>query len=439
MISQTPVYNLMVVQKETGLKADVLRAWERRYDLPHPQRTAGGHRLYSEYDIALVKWLKGRQAEGLSISRAAELWKDLVEAGRDPLEEAILAKASPTQFQIPAGGTNIELLRQKWLEGCLAFDTLQAEEALNQAFALYPVEFACDAILRQGLQVIGDQWYLGKISPQQEHFASALAVRRLYTLITSAPQPTRSQTILIGCPFGELHAFPALLLSLFLQRRGLKVVYLGENIPLERMDDAVASIHPDLVVLAAQHLVTAASLASMARVLQDQGTPVAYGGMIFNRLPELRQRIAATFLGENLEEARDKVMQLVLAQASFPDTYVADDQYRALAELFQQARPSIEHALLEKLREAGLHIETVESVNAFMGSKLVAALELGHPAFIEDELDWIQGLIAAHRGPGNQLLPYLTTYSQCVNDELGQAGALITEWIDQYVSRNIPN
>lgn len=439
MISQTPVYNLMVVQKETGLKADALRAWERRYDLPHPQRTAGGHRLYSEYDIAIVKWLKGRQAEGLSISRAAELWKDLVSAGRDPLEETALSKASPTPFRFPAGATNIELLRQKWLEGCLAFDTLQAEEALNQAFALYPLENACDAILRQGLQIIGEQWYLGKISPQQEHFASALAVRRLNTLITAAPQPTRSQTIMVGCPFGELHAFPALLLSLFVQRRGFKVVYLGENIPLERMDDAIASIHPNLLVLAAQQLVTAANLASMARVLWDRGTPLAYGGLIFNRLPKLRQRIAATFLGESLEEAQEKIEQLVLAPASFSEPLDADDQYRALAELFQQARPSIEHALLEKLREEGLQVETVESVNAFLGSKLAASLELGDPAFIEDELDWIQGLIASHRGPADQLLPYLATYSHCVIGELGQAGSLITEWIDQYVSRNRPN
>ena len=45
MISQSPAYNLMVVLKETGLKADVLRAWERRYQLPSPQRTPGGHRL----------------------------------------------------------------------------------------------------------------------------------------------------------------------------------------------------------------------------------------------------------------------------------------------------------------------------------------------------------------------------------------------------------
>jgi DNA-binding transcriptional MerR regulator len=87
MISQTPVYNMKVVLKETGLTADVLRAWERRYDLPHPQRTAGRQRLYSDYDLATIRWLKNKQAEGLSISRAVQIWKVLIAAGHDPLEE----------------------------------------------------------------------------------------------------------------------------------------------------------------------------------------------------------------------------------------------------------------------------------------------------------------------------------------------------------------
>lgn len=433
MISQTPAYNLMVVLKETGLKADVLRAWERRYELPRPQRTAGGHRLYSEYDIAIVKWLKERRAEGLSISRAVKLCRDLIAAGQDPLEGASFAK---TSSPMPAIGANIELLRQKWLDGCLAFDTLQAEDALNQAFALYPVEKACDAILRQGLQIIGEQWYLGRVSPQQEHFASAQAIRRLETLITAAPQPTRAQTVLVGCPFGELHTFPALLLSLFLQRRGVKVVYLGADIPIEQMDAAVAAIHPNLVVLAAQQLVTAASLASMALALRQRGVPLAYGGLIFNYVPELRKRIAASFLGESLEEAVNKIEQLILVPAFFPTAVGVDKSYWALARLFREARLLIEHALFEKLQKDGLQIEAIEEVNSFFGSKLTAALDLGDLALMESELDWIKSLLNSHQITAHELLPYLTDYGHCILAELGQEGALITDWLNQYVSHN---
>src|SRR5512141_2494139 len=97
-LSKNPVYNLKAVLKETGLKADVLRAWERRYGLPAPERTQGGHRLYSDFDVAMLKWLIMRQNEGLSISRAAEMWKEHLLQGRNPLEE------------MPALQTNLQVL-----------------------------------------------------------------------------------------------------------------------------------------------------------------------------------------------------------------------------------------------------------------------------------------------------------------------------------------
>ena len=84
-----PTYNLKAVVKETGVQPDTLRAWERRYGLPDPGRSAGGHRLYSRRDIETVKWLASRAAEGLSISHAAELWKRMLAAGRDPLRAPV--------------------------------------------------------------------------------------------------------------------------------------------------------------------------------------------------------------------------------------------------------------------------------------------------------------------------------------------------------------
>lgn len=72
-----PTFNMKVVVHETGLKPDTLRAWERRYGVPNPQRTSGGHRLYSQYEIDMLKWLVARQTEGMSISHAVELWQQL--------------------------------------------------------------------------------------------------------------------------------------------------------------------------------------------------------------------------------------------------------------------------------------------------------------------------------------------------------------------------
>src|SRR5512146_2181039 len=85
MISTTPAFNLKVVLKETGIAADTLRAWERRYGLPMPQRTEGGHRLYSQRDIEIIRWLMKQQESGLSISRAVDMYNEQLASGSDPL------------------------------------------------------------------------------------------------------------------------------------------------------------------------------------------------------------------------------------------------------------------------------------------------------------------------------------------------------------------
>ena len=58
---KAPVYNLKAVVKETGLNPATLRAWERRYGMPQPQRTEGGHSQYCQHDIDTLQWMIARQ------------------------------------------------------------------------------------------------------------------------------------------------------------------------------------------------------------------------------------------------------------------------------------------------------------------------------------------------------------------------------------------
>jgi DNA-binding transcriptional MerR regulator len=434
MISRTPTYNLKAVQKETGLTADVLRAWERRYKLPQPHRTAGGHRLYSEYDIQILKWLHARQVEGLSISHAVELWKETIEAGQDPLAKYPLA--SPPAQHIPTQDTRTEILRQQWLDATLAFDSLNADEVLNQAFAIYPIETVCTEILQQGISEIGALWLLDEASVQQEHFATAQAYRRLETLISATPQPIRRQTILLGCPPGEQHTFSLLLLNLFLRRQGLKVVYLGADIPTDQMSETTRTIQPDLIVLAAQQLSTAATLRSALLTLRGLGIPLAFGGLIFNRVPDLRQHIPAHFLGNTLDAAVQMIERLLVTSMPFPSTSNVDTTYQELSRLYQQRRTLIEKTLLETLPKDGFPTEYLAQANSYFGSALSAVLEFGNLTFLEPDLDWVKRLLTGRHIQSERLTPYLLTYSQAIDKELGKAGMPITAWIGHYVMQN---
>ncbi len=435
-ISQSPAYNLKVVLKETGLKADVLRAWERRYNLPQPQRTPGGHRLYSEYDIEIVKWLRTRQAEGLSISRAVELWEETIAAGNDPLVDFAPATTSLAPERLSPAEPWIENLRQQWLEANLAFDSNRVDEVLNQAFAMFPMETVCTEILQRGISDIGNYWYLNKASVQQEHFASALASRRLETLIAAMPRPTRQQTVLVGCPPGERHTFSILMLCLFLCRRGLKVVYLGADVPIDQLEETSAAIQADMIILGAQQLATAATLQATALSLQRQGIPLAYGGLIFNRVPRLRERIPGYFLGESLEDALHLIERLVIAPTAYSNMISPDDIFQGLVKMYQEKRPLIEKALFEELQKVDLPTEYISEVNDFFGNALTAALVLGDPAFLEADLEWVKRLLTGRRISSERLILYLAIYSHALHREIGKASIPITDWIRSYMAQD---
>ena len=427
MVSKTPAFNLKVVLKETGIAADTLRAWERRYGLPLPQRSAGGHRLYSQHDIETIKWLMRRQQDGLSISRAVDLWKDELASGSDPLADSVPTTLVPSG-SFPAADTTLDSLRAQWIEACLNFNEAHAEQALNQAFSMFPVEAVSVEILQKGMAQIGNLWYENHASVQQEHFASNLAVRRLDALLSSSPVPTRPETVVLGCPPDEWHTLTPLLLALFLRRRGLNVLYLGANVPVSQFSEMVKAAHADLVVLAAQQLISAATLQNCAQALSARKIPVAFGGRIFNLRPELSDSIAGHYLGADLNVALDEIEIILKNNIQKNQPKAASPMYLAAHQAFVAKRPQIEMTVKELLEPLSTSSEEIRTGIHFLGENISAALQLGDMAYVSAELDWLKGLLQFHRSPESELAHFMQIYSQAVNRNINGQGQPISEW-----------
>ncbi len=440
-ISKAPAFNLKVVLRETGLAADTLRAWERRYGLPVPQRSPGGHRLYSQYDIETIKWLVARQNEGLSISRAVDLWKDELAQGHEPVPETTIRPAAGfTSMQQPIflpPETNIDAIRAHWLAACLNFNESAAEQALNQAFSMYPVETVCIDVLQRGMAELGMLWYEGRASVQQEHFASGLAMRRLDTLLAASPAPTRGKTILVGCPPEEWHTFSALMLTLFLRRRGLSVIYLGANVPTARFQETVMAVNADVVLLAAHHLVSAATLQQTALQLSAQGARIVYGGRIFNMHPGLLAGIPGHFLGERLDMAIETIERVLV---EFPEParreLISQDYFEAL-RAFIVKRPLVEATINQHLQTKIELAETremppdyLEIAHRYMGNSIVAALQLGNIYYLESEIDWLVHMLKSHKQPAGAVKEYLSHYADALIEHLGLPATTITNWMN---------
>ncbi len=431
-----PVFNLKVVLKETGLAADTLRAWERRYGLPAPQRTPGGHRLYSERDIHILKWLIARQKEGLSISRAVDLWNEQTAQGLDPLSASDQAAESSLSWHPAISGLlkadlSLETIRAQWLSACMSFNESVAEQVVNQAFSVYPVETVCLEVFQKGLAEMGNLWYEDRASVQQEHFASALAMRRLDALLTASPSPIRQQSVIIGCPADEWHAFMPLLLTLLLRRRGLPVIYLGANVPNDKFAETADSLHAHLVVLVAQTLVTAANLQEVAQRLSSQGIRVAYGGRIFNLHPSIRDVIPAHFLGQEISDSIETVERLLEENtpAGQLQTQPIPQECMVAHQFFLSRRPEIEATLRQLVQPLTISPGNLTSGIAHLGNIISASLRLGAMTYASGEIEWLKTLMKTHGQPSQELIGFLKSYAHAVEQHLNGAGHPIFEWL----------
>ena len=431
-ISKNPAFNLKVILQETGIAADTLRAWERRYGIPMPQRTAGGHRLYSQYDIETIKWLMTRQSEGLSISRAVDLWNEHNASGNDPL--AGLAPSTViSPSALPAisfsSDTNLDSLRSQWIDACLNFSEANAEQILNQAFSMFPVEAVCMEVLQKGLAEFGGLWYENRASVQQEHFASGLAMRRLDALLSGSPAPTRNQTVLVGCPSNEWHTFTPLHLSLLLRRRGLNVIHLGANVPTEQFEETVTAVHANLVILVAQTLTTAAALQLTAQSLSGLSVPVGYGGRIFNMHPNMAEYIPGYYLGDTLTASLDTVEMLLKNKVKPNSAKAISQDYVAAHEAFKSKRIHIESTIKEMLQSYGVKSDGFDTGVHFLGDNIAAALQLGDIKHVTKEMEWVKVLMQSHKRPAGELAAFIEGYSQAVDKHINGRGEPIKAWL----------
>lgn len=436
---QLPTFNLKAVVQETGLKPDTLRAWERRYGLPQPERTDGGHRVYSKRDIETLKWLVARQQEGMSISRAINLWHQLESDGKDPLLVAEFGESAISSLPpVYSGGEKTKELSQAWVAACLEFDEQKADQVLNQAFALYSPELVCFEVLQKALTEIGDGWHKGEITIQQEHFASALAMRRLESMVAATPPPSRPGKFLVGCAPGEEHTFNPLLLTYLLRRNGWEAIYLGANVPAHKMEITVAQTKPQLVILTAQQLNTAASLLEMTLILRREDVAVAYGGLIFNIWPAIRKRIPAHFLGERMDLAPQAVEKILRSLHPLPPVEPLSKVCQEALDQFHDRRASIEARVWEILEPEGLSYSYLASLNGTLARNIRAALILGNIEYIGTSLSWMKGLFDDESMTTERLSNYLMAYHQAAQDHLGEAARPILEWFASLIpAKNI--
>ncbi|MCP4142757.1 MAG: MerR family transcriptional regulator [Chloroflexi bacterium] len=424
-MNQRATFGLGVILRETGINADTLRAWERRHNLPQPARSEGGQRLYSSHDIEIIKWLLQRKEEGMRIGQAAKLWHRKVVAGESPLARNVLELR--IEEDLPEA-SRLKVFQDNWVRACISYNEAQAEQVTSEAFTRFPLELVFTEILLPSIREIGELWYKGEISVQQEHFASALLMRRIETMITASPAPTRPEKMIVACPPKEEHTLSSLLLTLFLRRRGFHIIYLGTNVPLEQFKETVEVIKPELVLFAAQQLTTAATLEQMVQELSSSNITIAYSGRVFQSTPGLQEHISAHFLGEDFQTIFAKIQSLIETQEKII-LKASESPHELLLTTFEISRAAIQAHLTNSLSQWNVPIKPLTDATEYLNENIAASLYLGDLNFLSPELSWVKRLLTYRKMEEVSLERYIQAYTNTLQEVIGEAATPLINWL----------
>jgi len=306
---------MRVVTRRTGLSADLLRAWERRYEVVKPSRSEGGRRLYSDADIERLRLLYRATLAGRSIGQVAELSTEALAAlvRHDAAADAEVELASP-------GAPGSALLPPPAPAGYLA-DCLRSVERLDapgldatlrRAAVALPAAALLDAVVVPLLERLGTRWREGTLRPVHGHLASAILRRVLDRLIESANSPLTTANLVVATPAGQVHEFGALVVAASAAAEGWRVTYLGPDLPAEDIAEAAARTRARATALSVVFPAGDPGLGDELRRLRaglPKGVTLMVGGAAASAYSGVLNEIGATWLND-LEDFRAQLRTL---------------------------------------------------------------------------------------------------------------------------------
>ena len=298
MASRRGKYRIQTVAEMTGIPAATLRAWERRYGIPSPERSSSSYRLFSDHDVSSIRKLKELCDEGMAPAEAARMVARIQEASNTPVDSDPYKRAS-----------------ENILRAVEDFDPTAVERAVRSAMFLGSASTVYQRVIGPTMSAVGERWHEGSFSIAQEHMATEAlgsAARDMLRLLDPA---VGSKEAVVACFADEEHSLPLYGVAFVLVQWGLRPVVLGAKTPPSAVRHAVESIQPGLVALS----VTLSPPAYRARELVDSyadavgGVPWIVGGPGSEDLRELIEGSGGMVVGNKpLDGAKalvDKAMR----------------------------------------------------------------------------------------------------------------------------------
>ncbi len=232
------LYPMRVVSRLTGLSADTIRVWERRYGAVAPDRTDGNKRRYTGAHVRRLVLLRRATELGHSIGQVVQL--------PDAELRRLLGESSPDV------GSQVSLyaaIVEDYLKAILEYDVRRAESILTRTAAILPPMTLTLEVIVPLMRRVGEAWIADQIRIAHEHIISGQLRSLLGALMRHEQPATGAPRIIVATPPRHLHEFGAIIGAFMAAGRGFEPIYLGTHMPLEEVAEAAEQSGAALVLL----------------------------------------------------------------------------------------------------------------------------------------------------------------------------------------------
>jgi len=232
------LYPMRVVSRLTGLTADTIRVWERRYGAVDPERTDGNKRRYSGSHVRRLVLLRRATELGHSIGQVASL--------HDEELRRIIGETSPdigSQVSVYAA------LVEDYLEAISRYEVQRAESILTRTAAILPPMTLTLEVIVPLMRRVGEAWNENELRISHEHIISGQLRSLLGTLMRHTEPKAGAPRVIVATPPRHLHEFGAIIGAFMAASRGYEPIYLGTHMPFDEISDAADQAGASIVLL----------------------------------------------------------------------------------------------------------------------------------------------------------------------------------------------
>lgn len=232
----TSLIDASELERETGLRKDLLRKWRSRYGFPLPLSAKGGEQGYPREQVAQLR-----------------LIKRLLDCGFRPHQVVGKTQQELTQLADASAAAEGAVVDQPFSREALnllkAYDLDGLDRRLGEERARLSGRDFVEQTVAPLLVALGQAWAKGEIEIYHEHLCSSMLIRRLYLEITAVAAKPGSPRIMFATPSEEQHVLGLLMAQAVLADQGAHCINVGPHIPVNDLEMAARACRVDVVAL----------------------------------------------------------------------------------------------------------------------------------------------------------------------------------------------